>query len=94
MLKVRGTLMIRKVLLGAGAIALLAGTTAPAAAQVGDFFCSSFSVFCPDPPPPPPPPLPMAEPAPEPMKHRARKHKVVKKVKKEAAEPAAAPAPQ
>ena len=84
--------MIRKILLGAGAIALLAGTTAPASAQVGDFFCSTLSVFCPD-PPPPPPPAPMAEAPPEPVKHRVKKHKAVKKAKakKEAAEPAAAP---
>ena len=87
--------MIRKVLLGAGVVVLLAGTAAPASAQVGDFFCSTFSVFCPDPPPPPPPPpAPMAEAAPAPVRHHARKHKAVKKAKKEAAEPAAAPAPQ
>ena len=94
MLIVGGTSMKRKILLGAGVIALLAGTAAPAAAQVGDFFCSTLSVFCPDPPPPPPPPAPIAEPAPEPVKHHARKHKAVKKAKKEAAAPAAAAAPQ
>ena len=80
--------MVRKVLLAASAVGLLAATSVPASAQVGDFFCSTFSVFCPDPPPPPPPPPPMAEPAPAPVKHRMKKKA---KPKKEAP---AATAPQ
>ncbi len=54
--------MSRRLLLGFSVVLLTATTALPAAAQVGDFFCSTFSLGC---EPPPPPPAPALAPAPE-----------------------------
>ncbi len=80
----------RSFVLGLAAASLLAVSVAPAAAQVGDFFCSTFSIACDPPPPPPPAPAPLAEEAPAPSKKV--RHKAKKKVAKAkaAAEPATA----
>ena len=50
----------RKFILALGAAGILASTSMPVAAQVGDFFCSTLSIGC-EPPPPPPPPAPVVE---------------------------------
>ena len=78
---------MRSLIIGMGVASLLAGSAAPAAAQVGDFFCSTFSIACDPPPPPPPAPAPLAEEAPAPKKVR---HKAKKKVAKAKTEPATA----
>ena len=54
--------MSRRLLLGFGIALLTTATALPASAQVGDFFCSTFSLGC---EPPPPPPAPVLAPAPE-----------------------------
>ena len=54
--------MSRRFLLGFSVALLTATTALPAAAQVGDFFCSTLSIGC---EPPPPPPAPVLAPAPE-----------------------------
>ena len=91
-------MMGRAIIIGLAAAGLVAASSLPAAAQMDDFLCSTFSFHC-EPPPPPPPPAAMApEAAPEqPVKHahKAHKKKVAKakaaKTEGDAAAPEAAP---
>ena len=67
----------RAIIIGFAAASLVAASTLPAAAQMDDFLCSTFSFHC-EPPPPPPPPTPALAPeaAPEqPVKHAHKAHK-------------------
>ena len=86
----------RAIVIGLAAAGLVAASSLPAAAQMDDFLCSTFSFHC-EPPPPPPPPAAMApEAAPEaaPVKkhaHKAHKKKLAKAAKTESEPAAAAP---
>ncbi len=88
--RVRGTVVrVRNVIVGLSVMSLLAGSSLPASAQVGDFFCSTFSIGCAPPPPPPPPaPLPVEEPPPPKRKVRKAKPKRTAAPKADAAAPA------
>ena len=86
----------RTIFIGLAAAGLVALSTVPAAAQLDDFLCSTFSYKCAPPPPPPPPQL-APEAAPTPVStakhvHKAHKRKV-KAAKAKAATEDAQPAP-
>ncbi len=83
----------RGLVLVASAGAILAASALPAAAQVQDFFCSTFTIGCPEPPPPAPIPVQAPEPAPPPVKHKkkVKKKVVASKTAEPKADDAAAP---
>ena len=63
----------RRFVVGLSVAVLTTLTALPASAQVGDFFCSTFSIGCEPPPPPPLAPAPIVEqPAPKKVR-KARK---------------------